>query len=177
MNAPTAFARSHADDVLGQGLSGDEPGRLGRTQQGGAGQGRAGLTVTIAECPPGDSSGLHKHTATVENFFCIQGSFDITWGDERRNMRSRLSRWTSSRFRRRLSRVHQCGHPIMGRLVRRDPVTRGRQQDTVIHSARPVKRSSAAGARTPATPWPGSVSSSGSSRPNQRMAGPDPGIF
>lgn len=45
-------------------------------------KGAAGLTVTIAECPPGDSSGLHKHTATVENFFCIQGTFDITWGDE-----------------------------------------------------------------------------------------------
>jgi len=45
-------------------------------------KGASGLTVTIAECPPGDSSGLHKHTATVENFFCIQGSFDITWGDE-----------------------------------------------------------------------------------------------
>lgn len=45
-------------------------------------KGAPGLTVTIAECPPGDSSGLHKHTATVENFFCIQGTFDITWGDE-----------------------------------------------------------------------------------------------
>ena len=48
-------------------------------------KGAAGLTVTIAECPPGDSSGLHKHTATVENFFCIQGTFDITWGDEGEN--------------------------------------------------------------------------------------------
>ena len=48
-------------------------------------KGAVGLTVTIAECPPGDSSGLHKHTATVENFFCIQGTFDITWGDEGEN--------------------------------------------------------------------------------------------
>lgn len=43
-------------------------------------KGAPGLTVTIAECPPGDSAGLHKHTGSVENFFCIQGSFEIVWG-------------------------------------------------------------------------------------------------
>ena len=45
-------------------------------------KGAAGLTITIAECPPGDSSGLHKHIDTVENFFCIEGNFEITWGAE-----------------------------------------------------------------------------------------------
>ena len=48
-------------------------------------KGADGLTVTIAECPPGDSSGLHKHMATVENFFCIQGTFEITWGENGAN--------------------------------------------------------------------------------------------
>jgi quercetin dioxygenase-like cupin family protein len=45
-------------------------------------KGAPGLTVTLAECPPGDSAGLHKHTASVENFFCVQSRFEITWGDE-----------------------------------------------------------------------------------------------
>jgi quercetin dioxygenase-like cupin family protein len=45
-------------------------------------KGAPGLTVTLAECPPGDSAGLHKHTASVENFFCVQGRFEITWGEE-----------------------------------------------------------------------------------------------
>jgi quercetin dioxygenase-like cupin family protein len=45
-------------------------------------KGAPGLTITLAECPPGDSAGLHKHTASVENFFCVQGRFEITWGAE-----------------------------------------------------------------------------------------------
>lgn len=45
-------------------------------------KGAPGLTVTLAECPPGDSAGLHKHTASVENFFCVQSRFEITWGDQ-----------------------------------------------------------------------------------------------
>lgn len=45
-------------------------------------KGAPGLTVTLAECPPGDSAGLHQHTASVENFFCVQSRFEITWGDE-----------------------------------------------------------------------------------------------
>ena len=35
-------------------------------------KGAPGLTIALAECPPGDSAGLHKHTASVENFFCLQ---------------------------------------------------------------------------------------------------------
>lgn len=45
-------------------------------------KGAPGLTVTLAECPPGDSAGLHKHMGSVENFFCVQSRFEITWGDE-----------------------------------------------------------------------------------------------
>ena len=44
-------------------------------------KGAPGLTITLAECPPGDSAGLHKHTGAVENFFCVQGQFEIIWGD------------------------------------------------------------------------------------------------
>lgn len=43
-------------------------------------KGAAGLTITLAECPPGDHAGLHKHTDSVENFFCIEGRFEIVWG-------------------------------------------------------------------------------------------------
>ncbi|MEK9966781.1 MAG: cupin domain-containing protein [Rhodospirillaceae bacterium] len=38
--------------------------------------------VAIAECPPGDGPGLHNHEITIENFFCLQGRFEVTWGDE-----------------------------------------------------------------------------------------------
>ena len=45
-------------------------------------KGAAGLTITLAECPPGDSAGLHMHTAATENFFCVTGRFEIIWGDQ-----------------------------------------------------------------------------------------------
>ena len=44
-------------------------------------KGEPGLVVTIAECPPGDGPGLHAHEQSVENFFCINGRFEIAWGD------------------------------------------------------------------------------------------------
>jgi quercetin dioxygenase-like cupin family protein len=43
-------------------------------------KGAPGLTVSLAECPPGDLAGLHKHTDSVENFFCVEGHFEIFWG-------------------------------------------------------------------------------------------------
>ena len=43
-------------------------------------KGAPGLSITLVECPPGDHAGLHKHTDSVENFFCIAGSFEIVWG-------------------------------------------------------------------------------------------------
>lgn len=40
-----------------------------------------GAIINIAECPPHNGPGLHVHEQTIENFFCLSGSFDIIWGD------------------------------------------------------------------------------------------------
>jgi mannose-6-phosphate isomerase-like protein (cupin superfamily) len=45
-------------------------------------KGPRGLIVSIAECPPHNGPGLHRHLNTVENFFCLCGRFEISWGDE-----------------------------------------------------------------------------------------------
>lgn len=44
-------------------------------------KGAPGITISLAECPPGNSPGLHAHETTVENFFCVRGRFKISWGD------------------------------------------------------------------------------------------------
>ena len=44
-------------------------------------KGAPGLAITIAECPPGNGAGLHAHEQSVENFFCLDGRFEIGWGD------------------------------------------------------------------------------------------------
>lgn len=44
-------------------------------------KGPRGLIVSIAECEPGNGPGLHRHHNTVENFFCLSGRFEISWGD------------------------------------------------------------------------------------------------
>lgn len=44
-------------------------------------KGKDGLTLAIAECPPGNHPGLHSHTHTIENFFCLSGRFRISWGE------------------------------------------------------------------------------------------------
>lgn len=43
------------------------------------------VVLAIAECPPGDGPGLHNHEITTESFFCLQGRFEITWGDDGEN--------------------------------------------------------------------------------------------
>jgi uncharacterized RmlC-like cupin family protein len=43
-------------------------------------KGEPGLTLSIAEAPPGDNPGLHIHTKATENFFCLKGRFRIEWG-------------------------------------------------------------------------------------------------
>ena len=48
-------------------------------------KGKDGLVVTIAECPPGNNPGLHRHSHTVENFFCLNGRFLISWGENGEN--------------------------------------------------------------------------------------------
>lgn len=39
------------------------------------------VVLAIAECPPGDGPGLHNHEITIESFLCLQGRFEVTWGD------------------------------------------------------------------------------------------------
>lgn len=48
-------------------------------------KGAPGITISLAESPPGDNPGLHAHEKAVENFFCVRGRFEITWGDEGEN--------------------------------------------------------------------------------------------
>ncbi len=45
-------------------------------------KGPPGLVITIAECPPGDGADLHAHEQNIENFFCLNGRFEIAWGDD-----------------------------------------------------------------------------------------------
>ena len=40
------------------------------------------FTTNIARCPPGDSPMLHAHQTTCETFFCLNGRFAVTWGDD-----------------------------------------------------------------------------------------------
>lgn len=47
-----------------------------------AAKGPRDLSVTIAECPPGDGPMLHAHMETHEIFFCLDGRFEVLWGDE-----------------------------------------------------------------------------------------------
>lgn len=44
-------------------------------------KGPRGLIISIAECEPGNGPGLHRHLNTVENFFCLSGRFEISWGE------------------------------------------------------------------------------------------------
>jgi mannose-6-phosphate isomerase-like protein (cupin superfamily) len=39
------------------------------------------FTVNIARCPPGNGSPLHAHHYTHETFFCLDGRFQVNWGD------------------------------------------------------------------------------------------------
>ncbi|HUZ73824.1 MAG TPA: cupin domain-containing protein [Stellaceae bacterium] len=48
-------------------------------------KGAPGLAITIAECPPGNGAGLHAHEQSIENFFCLNGRFEIAWGDDGEN--------------------------------------------------------------------------------------------
>jgi len=39
------------------------------------------ISVSVAFCKPGDGPALHHHMKTVEAFFCLSGTFALTWGD------------------------------------------------------------------------------------------------
>lgn len=48
-------------------------------------KGAAGMTMTMAVCPPGQGPGLHAHRRTFETFTVLKGSFEFTWGDSGEN--------------------------------------------------------------------------------------------
>jgi quercetin dioxygenase-like cupin family protein len=47
--------------------------------------GAAGMTMTLAVCPPGQGPGLHSHRQTFETFTVLEGVFEITWNDNGEN--------------------------------------------------------------------------------------------
>ena len=44
--------------------------------------GAAGMTMTLAVCPPGQGPSLHAHQQTYETFTVLEGRFEITWNDD-----------------------------------------------------------------------------------------------
>jgi mannose-6-phosphate isomerase-like protein (cupin superfamily) len=67
-------ARKHYPEMAPADYQGRSPGAPVK--------GPRGLIVSIAECEPGNGPGLHRHLNTVENFFCLSGRFEISWGDD-----------------------------------------------------------------------------------------------
>ena len=47
-------------------------------------RGAAGMTMTLAVCPPGQGPGLHAHRQTYETFTVLKGEFEVSWNDEGR---------------------------------------------------------------------------------------------
>ena len=56
-------------------------GLVGRNAQA-AVRGEPGLCVTLLETVPGDGPQAHIHTQTLETFFCLEGTFEVSWGSE-----------------------------------------------------------------------------------------------
>ena len=48
-------------------------------------KGAAGITVTLAQCPPGTGPSLHAHQQTFETFTVMKGRFEIYWNDAGEN--------------------------------------------------------------------------------------------
>lgn len=44
--------------------------------------GAAGMTMTLAVCPPGQGPGLHSHRETYETFTVLKGEFEVRWNDD-----------------------------------------------------------------------------------------------
>ncbi|MBT3399338.1 MAG: cupin domain-containing protein [Rhodospirillaceae bacterium] len=97
-------------------------------------KGAPGLTVTIAECPPGDSSGLHKHTDTVENFFCVEGEIEILWGSKGENSIT-LGPLDFVSVPAGVYREFRNNGTEMGRLLAAIQTPPDEKKDTVIHAA------------------------------------------
>ena len=45
-------------------------------------KGAAGMTMTLAVCPPGQGPELHAHVKTYETFTVLRGRFEIRWNDD-----------------------------------------------------------------------------------------------
>ena len=45
-------------------------------------RGAAGMTMTLAVCPPGQGPGLHSHRQTYETFTVLKGRFEVSWNDD-----------------------------------------------------------------------------------------------
>lgn len=45
-------------------------------------RGAAGMTMTLAVCPPGQGPGLHAHRRTYETFTVLKGEFEVRWNDD-----------------------------------------------------------------------------------------------
>lgn len=97
-------------------------------------KGAPGLTVTLAECPPGDHAGLHKHTDSVENFFCVEGRFEITWGRNGEH-RIELSPLDFVSIPAGVYRDFRNIGDVMGRLFVAIQTPPGDTKDVVVHSA------------------------------------------
>ena len=59
--------------------------------------GAAGMTMTLAVCPPGQGPGLHAHRRTYETFTVLKGEFEVSWNDDG-GERARLRRFDTVSF-------------------------------------------------------------------------------
>jgi mannose-6-phosphate isomerase-like protein (cupin superfamily) len=57
------------------------PGLVGRNALAPL-RGWPGLCITIAQCTPNQGPVSHNHTGTLETFFCLDGRFDVLWGNQ-----------------------------------------------------------------------------------------------
>jgi mannose-6-phosphate isomerase-like protein (cupin superfamily) len=96
-------------------------------------KGAPGLTLTLAECPPGDSAGLHKHTDSVENFFCIEGRFQIVWGAKGEHC-IELGPLDFVSIPKGVYRDFRNVGDVMGRLLVAIQTAPGDTRDTVVHA-------------------------------------------
>jgi quercetin dioxygenase-like cupin family protein len=57
------------------------PGLVGRNALAPL-RGWPGLCITVAQCTPNQGPVSHNHTGTLETFFCLDGEFDVLWGND-----------------------------------------------------------------------------------------------
>jgi mannose-6-phosphate isomerase-like protein (cupin superfamily) len=55
---------------------------VGATSQNPGVVGFPGLTVNVCRCPVGQGPDLHAHARTLETFMCLDGQFEVIWGDQ-----------------------------------------------------------------------------------------------